>query len=154
MDGTCNVSTIVLDQNSENTSDPVLPPAKKKAKTFKYITNILASKRKDNNSQPQTVVLPIEDEVAIYLRQPVIEEHNALNFDPLRYWSSNDAKHPLLSSLAEFLLTIPASSAPRERVFSAAGITTMGRRNSLDKHNLEREVLLKKNKFVLSIDSV
>ena len=93
MDGTCNVSTIVLDQNSENTSDPVLPPAKKKAKTFKYITNILASKRKDNNSQPQTVVLPIEDEVAIYLRQPVIEEHNALDFDPLCYWSSNDAKH-------------------------------------------------------------
>ena len=56
MDGTCNVSTIVLDQNSENTSDPVLPPAKKKAKTFKYITNILTSKRKDN-LQPQIVVL-------------------------------------------------------------------------------------------------
>ena len=99
-------------------------------------------------------MLPIEDEVAIYLRQPVIEEHNALDFDPLRYWSSNDAKHPLLSSLAEFLLTIPASSAPRERIFSAAVITTMGRRNSLDKHDLEREVLLKKNKFVLNIDSV
>ena len=153
MDGTCNASTVVLDQNSENTSDPVLPPAKKKAKTFKYITNILASKRKDNNSQPQTVVLPIEDELAIYLRQPVIEEHNALDFDPFRYWSSNDAKQPLLSSFAEFLLTIPASSAPSERVFSAAGIATMGCRNRLD-HNLEREVLLKKNKFVLNIDSV
>ena len=151
MNGTCNVSTIMLDQN---TSDPVLPPARKKAKTFKYITNILASKRKDNNSQPQTVVLPIEDEVAIYLRHPVIEEHNALDFDPLSYWSSNYAKHPLLSSLAESLLTIPASSAPSERVFSAAGIAMMGGRNRLDKHNLEREVLLKKNKFVLNIDSV
>ncbi len=150
IDDPSNVSTIEQPQG-ENTSQPELPPVRKKTKTFKYITNILASKRKDSNLQSPIVVLPIEEEITIYLRQPVMEEHIALDFDPLSYWASNEVKNPLLSSLAEYLLTIPASSAPSERVFSAASIATMGRRNRLDKHNLEREVLLKKNKFFLNM---
>ena len=72
----------------------------------------------------------------------MLEEFEALDFDPVSYWSSNEVKQPLLSSLAECLLTIPASSPP-------AGICTAGWWNRLDNHNLEREVLLKKNKFVL-----
>lgn len=106
-------------------------------------------RRQKLTNQSQPVVAPIEEEITAYLHQPMLQESEALDFEPLNYWSSNEVKYSLLSSLAEYLLTILAFSAPAERVFSAAGISTSGRRNRLDKHNLEREVLLKKNKFVL-----
>ncbi len=55
----------------------------------------------------------------------------------------------MLSSMAIDMLSIPGSSAPVERVFSTAGESTLGRRNRLSEHNLEREVLLRKNKHFL-----
>lgn len=69
--------------------------------------------------------------------------------DPFEYWLSQQATYPLLSSIAVDILTIPGSSAPVERVFSTAGESTMGKRNRLSDHNLEREVLLRKNKHFL-----
>ena len=47
------------------------------------------------------------------------------------------------------MLVITALSAPVERVFSTAGVVTSGRRNHLQDKNLEREVLIKKNRNYL-----
>ena len=69
--------------------------------------------------------------------------------DPIDYWLNHQTSYPLLSSVAIDTLIIPGSSAPVERVFSAAGDSTIGKRNRLSDHNLEREVLLKKNKHFL-----
>ena len=68
--------------------------------------------------------------------------------DPLCYWEEVK-EYPLLSTIALDVLAIPASSAPIERVFSTAGDSTSGKRNRLADKNLEREILLKKNKHFL-----
>ena len=68
--------------------------------------------------------------------------------DPLEYWISK-SDDLLLGTLAPYAintLSIPVSSAPVERVFSVAGESTIGKRNRLTGSNLEREVLLRKNK--------
>ena len=69
--------------------------------------------------------------------------------DPLTYWENQVQEYPLISSVALDILTILASSAPIERVFSTAGESTTGKQNRLADSNLEREVTLKKNKHFL-----
>ena len=69
--------------------------------------------------------------------------------DPITFWMEKEANYPLLSSYATDILCIPAPSAPVERTFSTAGESTSGRRNRLSDKNLEREVLLQKNRQYL-----
>jgi hypothetical protein len=46
---------------------------------------------------------------------------NEGNFnDALKYWTVNESQSPELAQLAKFFLTIPATSAPSERVGSRA----------------------------------
>ena len=71
--------------------------------------------------------------------------------DPITFWMEKEANYPLLSSYATDILCIPAPSAPVERTFSTAGESTSGRRNRLSDKNLEREVLLQKNRQYLWI---
>ena len=68
------------------------------------------------------------------------------NADPIEYWLNHQTTYPLLSLVAIDTLSISGSSAPVERVFSTAGDSTIRKRNRLSDHNLEQEVLLKKNK--------
>lgn len=49
--------------------------------------------------------------------------------DPIVFWISHEQKYPLLSSVAVDILTVPASSASIERVFSTAGESTAGKCN-------------------------
>ena len=71
------------------------------------------------------------------------------NTDPIEYWLNQQVTCPLLSSVAIDILSIPGSSAPVERVFSTADDSTIGKQNRLSDHNLEWEVLLKRNKHFL-----
>lgn len=81
----------------------------------------------------------------------VEREPLADSVDPLTYWEDeqNHQRFPLLSALALDLLCMPASSAPIERVFSTAGESSVGKRNRLSDLNLEREVLIRKNRHFL-----
>ena len=54
----------------------------------------------------------------------------------------------MLSPLACDLLTIPAASAPIEKVFSTAGLVTSGKRNWLNDTHLERAILLKNKTYL------
>lgn len=49
-------------------------------------------------------MVTVEEEKAMYLHQPMIQECEDLDFDPPNYLSSNEDKYPLLSSLAKYLL--------------------------------------------------
>ncbi|CAN0232733.1 unnamed protein product, partial [Ascophyllum nodosum] len=49
--------------------------------------------------------------------------------DPLDWWRINAVKFPLLAALVRRLLTIPASQAQSERVFSSAGQIVTQTRN-------------------------
>ena len=69
--------------------------------------------------------------------------------DPFAFWLDQASVYPMLSPVAIDVLAIPASSAPVERVFSTARESTTGKRNRFSDHNLEREVLLRKNRHFL-----
>ena len=42
--------------------------------------------------------------------------------DPLWFWQVNGSRYPLLAPVARFVLAIPATSVPSERLFSTAGL--------------------------------
>ncbi|XP_055357212.1 uncharacterized protein LOC129602241 [Paramacrobiotus metropolitanus] len=66
-------------------------------------------------------------------------------YDPRMYWMQNGALFPLLSLLALDILAIGSSTADVERLFSAAGHTSSGRRNRVSGSRLEMQVFVKKN---------
>ncbi len=73
--------------------------------------------------------------------------------DALDYWVKCESMFPTLSKVACDIAVVPASYAPIERIFSTAGDSCFGKRNRLTSTNLEREVLIKKNKVYLNIEN-
>ena len=63
----------------------------------------------------------------------------------LDFWTANEMKYPLLTPLAQDLLSAPASEAYVERVFSVCGEPTAGKRNRLMK-GLQKRIFLNMNK--------
>jgi hypothetical protein len=59
--------------------------------------------------------------------------------DALTFWQERRKVYPLLSPLAEDLVSAPASQAFVERIFSVCGMLTAGRRNRMEK-SLEMRV--------------
>lgn len=66
--------------------------------------------------------------------------------DPLDYWVAEEKRYySSLAKVAQDLLTIPATSTPSERLFSASGILSDGKMACISPANLERRVLVKVN---------
>ena len=61
-----------------------------------------------------------ENEIEKYLSSKVQKE---LDLNILEWWKAHQDHYPKLSILCSYYLSIPASSAPSEREFSAAGLT-------------------------------
>lgn len=118
------------------------PPPEKR---FKHLGKVLEEKVKEGLEKTSHLP-PGKAEIEQYFSSV----HSvAESVDPITFWLENETKYPLLSSLAIDVLCIPASSAPVERTFSTAGESTSGRRNRLSDKNLEREVLIRKNRHYL-----
>ena len=121
--------------------EAVEPPMKR----FHHLSRLLEEKVKEG-IQEVAKSPPGKQELENYLQnfQPLSEE-----IDAVQFWIDAEKTYPLLPSIAVDILTIPAASTPIERVFSVAGESTSGKRNRLADKNLEREVLLRKNKLYL-----
>ena len=65
-----------------------------------------------------------------------------VHVNPLLWWKDHEDKLPIMSKLARRVLCIPATSAPSERVFSAAGLTITNRRASLNAENAAALIFL------------
>lgn len=101
------------------------------------------------------VVVPAQEgvthEIRLYRQEPCLPFNtpdparpgNQLKTDPLLWWSNNCHKYPTLAKLARRFLCIPATSAPSERVFSAAGITISNDRARLTHENAANCILLR-----------
>lgn len=117
------------------------PPSKR----FRHLNKVLEQRVKEGMKK-KSVNPPGHAEIERYFDSV---ETRAESADPLSYWEGKVNDYPLLSFIGLDVLAVPASSAPIERVFSTAGDSTIGKRNRLTDKNLEREVLLKKNKHFL-----
>jgi hypothetical protein len=98
------------------------------------------------SSQPRTIDELIMEEIAAYKLdrgQPMFtnEEYN----DPLQWWREHAKKYPYLWKLAGIILAIPATSAPSERVFSAAANIINKKRVQLKPETLDVMIFLRGN---------
>ena len=115
------------------------PPGEKR---FKHLRKVLELRIKEGIQKASTLP-PGKSEIEHYFSSVATLSEKE---DPITFWLNNESTYPLLSSLAVDLLCIPASSAPVERTFSTAGESTCGRRNRLSDQNLEREILIRRNR--------
>lgn len=105
----------------------------------------LKQKILDAKQQGVSSVSTAEEEATAYFKQLATFPDVG---NPMVFWESHRREFPLLAEYACDVLAIPASSAAVESVFSVAGHATSGRRHNLSV-NLEREVMIKVNKFCL-----
>ncbi|KAM3850215.1 E3 SUMO-protein ligase ZBED1-like [Diretmus argenteus] len=82
----------------------------------------------------------IKTELETYLLTPEIRE----DADPLQWWKKHQSSFPRLSKLAKKYLSIPATSAPSERLFSVGGDIVTCHRASLKPDVVDRLVFLAK----------
>jgi hypothetical protein len=68
----------------------------------------------------------------------------------IKWWKANQSKFPNMSILARKYLSIPATSTPSERVFSAAGIICTKLRASLAPENIDMLIFLAKNRDIIA----
>ena len=81
-----------------------------------------------------TVTEPsVKSEAELYLEMPAPPMHE----DVLKWWASNETKFPALSVMARQYLSVPATSASAERLFSVAGRTYDDLRQNLKDEMLE-----------------
>ena len=148
----------LLNQNGDESSSPsaasspvyqdlVEKDCEPPKKRFCHLAKVLEARLKEGSTKVMKSPLG-ELEVAQYLQ---VTTSISVDMDPLEYWTKEFKTYPLLSSLSFDILSIPASSAPIERVFSTAGESTSSKRNRLVDKNLEREILLRKNKDYIYI---
>ena len=74
-----------------------------------------------------------EREITLYEKVEVMKHLDAAGEknDPLLWWKGNQLLFPTLPKLARIYLSIPATSAPTERIFSKAGLFITNRRGRL-----------------------
>ena len=83
----------------------------------------------------------IRTELATYLLISEISE----DADPLQWWKKHEENFPRICKLARKYLSIPATSAPSERLFSVGGGVVTCHRASLKPDAVDRLVFLAKN---------
>ena len=126
-----------LDQAGESdssTSDEE-PSAAKKGKLFSYmvVPHHVRNKRKKS----------CEQELLLYLQDGLPCDN------PPSFWKLKESEYPILAQLARKLYSVPATSAPVERVFSQAGKILTPSRSRLLPQNFETLLFLKLNSCFL-----
>ena len=81
-----------------------------------------------------------KDEVDLYLSTKIQKDDN---FNILEWWKDHQHVYPRLSRLAAYYLSIPCSSAPSEREFSAAGLTVNELRSNLNPQTVDSILVLR-----------
>ena len=72
-----------------------------------------------------------QNELKMYRRVQILPHNASEPANPLTWWQTHETHFPMLAKLAKQFLCIPATSAPSERIFSAAGNVLTKKRNRL-----------------------
>lgn len=98
----------------------------------------------------------IRQEMKIYLNLQhdikVTPDGDLVEIDPVKFWNESTITRdmPALAKLANMVLSVPASSAAVERVFSHGGIIFRPHRRRLTDEHLSQLIYLKCNRLHLS----
>ena len=123
--------------SNEEDEDADSEPVTKRRKLFSFMEKSHISKEAKSAQQE------IDDYLlAIHTKEEIKE-------GSLEYWKKNGLRFPLLRKLAQQYLSVPATSAPVERVFSTAGKIIRQDRCRLLPVNFERLLFLKTNSALL-----
>ena len=74
-----------------------------------------------------------------------MEDDLDVDDSPLEWWRKNEHRFPGLSTLARRYLSVPATSVPSERIFSAAGRLVTKLRNGLSPAHIDASIFLAVN---------
>ncbi|XP_067664262.1 E3 SUMO-protein ligase ZBED1-like [Haliotis asinina] len=77
--------------------------------------------------------------------QTRVKERPTLKSLSLSWWRENDIHYPRVAKLAQRYLSIPGTSVPSERAFSAAGLTITRQRAALSSETADAIIFLNKN---------
>lgn len=110
--------------------------------------------RYDNHTQKKkasadNTSLTAKNQFAKYLEEVRDYNSNEGRGHVFHFWADNKKKFPQLYNLAIVVLSIPASSAPVERVFSHGGILMRPHRARLGEETLSKLIFLKCNETLL-----
>ena len=97
-----------------------------------------ASKRQENKSSADHDT-DLTLEIEAYFSQTIIERSK----NPLEFWNLNKLCFPKLFEATRIVLTIPATAAPSERVWSDAGNIVTDARQNLSPTNFRMLLFLK-----------
>lgn len=128
---------VTVQSEKEQSSIP-RPPSKTKRIRLELLQRHIDAEA--NNAKPS-----LEVEVTKYT---LIEGGDTID-DPLNWWKENAKHFPQLSKLANILLSIPATSAPSERAFSAAGLLIAAKRSRLHPIRAKQTLFIHDNFDVL-----
>jgi len=139
--------------NNNNTEEQQQPKRPKGAATFLTHGYAEESQQSDDGNEI-TVVGDISLELAMYKADKgcLLNNENGNYYDPLEWWKGNHTKFPKVWLLAQRILSIPATSAPPERVFSAAANIIDKKRARITTDNAELVMFLRGNKSIVRWD--
>jgi hypothetical protein len=106
---------------------------------------IILEDAEEENWSPEKVREMIQAEIKLYKAAKGMKLRDALTkhfVNPLDWWKVNESNFPWLAKLALKYLSIPATSAPSERVFSTAGLTIAKDRARLEASQANEIVFL------------
>ncbi|XP_072768749.1 E3 SUMO-protein ligase ZBED1-like [Nerophis lumbriciformis] len=91
----------------------------------------LSNNEEDNNDSNDAEM--VRNELVSYFGEsPISKDEN-----PLKWWKEHQARFPNLAMLARSYLSVPATSTPSERLFSAAGNIVNKKRTSLTPEHVD-----------------
>lgn len=94
-------------------------------------TSVHPTSRKSRLYKSQNAPSPSADELKDFQN---LEVKCEIDLKPNLWWKNQTTQFPLLSTLAQKVFSIPATSAPSERVFSVAGLVIRRHRARLEGH--------------------
>jgi hAT family C-terminal dimerisation region len=126
------LSKFTNDESDDSTNTVQERPHKRLRKKAKESTDF--SQYYDSSSDEEE-----DDEVDQYMKSKAPKDKD---LDVLQWWSDHKNEYPSLAILSAYYLAIPASSAPSEREFSAAGQTINEHRTNLNPETIESILIL------------
>lgn len=143
----CQPGSIVSDSEPIETDaaviatvSPIHEPASKRQRMFVRDKEPLLVERQTPPIDPYSEITRYNDAAGI-----------PLDGDALAWWKANELCYPRLAEMARHYLSMPASSAPSERVFSAANLIVTNRRRRLDPENISRLTVMKRNMLLYNM---